>query len=103
MRAAVFEALGEPLVVATVADPIPAADEVIVRVGRCGICGSDLHMTQEPAFGVRSGTVLGHEFAGEVVELGAQASTLKAACRSKEAGTRNTPPLPNVNAINCRR
>jgi (R,R)-butanediol dehydrogenase/meso-butanediol dehydrogenase/diacetyl reductase len=77
MRAAVFEALGEPLVVATVADPIPAADEVIVRVGRCGICGSDLHMTQEPAFGVRSGTVLGHEFAGEVVELGAQASTLK--------------------------
>ena len=74
MRAAVFQAFGEPLMVTTVADPTAAAGEVIVRVGRCGICGSDLHMTQEPAFGVLSGTVLGHEFAGEIVGLGADTS-----------------------------
>jgi (R,R)-butanediol dehydrogenase / meso-butanediol dehydrogenase / diacetyl reductase len=70
MKAAVFRALHEPLVIEEVPDPRPAADEVVIRVGRCGICGSDLHMTHEPAFGIQAGTVLGHEFAGEVVELG---------------------------------
>ena len=42
----------------------------MVKVGRCGICGSDLHMTEDPAFGRGAGDVLGHEFAGEVVALG---------------------------------
>jgi len=60
-----------------VADPCPAANEVVIQVGRCGICGSDLHMTREPAFGVAPGTVLGHEFAGEVVEVGGSAEGLK--------------------------
>jgi (R,R)-butanediol dehydrogenase / meso-butanediol dehydrogenase / diacetyl reductase len=60
-----------------VPQPCPAADEVIVRVGRCGICGSDLHMTREPAFGVRPGMILGHEFAGEVVERGSAVQQLK--------------------------
>ncbi len=70
MKAAVFHALHQPLSVEAVADPAPAAGELVVRVARCGICGSDLHMTEEPAFGVMPGTVLGHEFAGEIVELG---------------------------------
>jgi threonine dehydrogenase-like Zn-dependent dehydrogenase len=70
MKAAIFHALHEPLSIESVADPAPATDELVVRVARCGICGSDLHMTEEPAFGVTSGTVLGHEFAGEVVALG---------------------------------
>jgi (R,R)-butanediol dehydrogenase / meso-butanediol dehydrogenase / diacetyl reductase len=70
MKAAVFHALHHPLSVEAVPDPKPAADELVIRVARCGICGSDLHMTEEPAFGVQPGTVLGHEFAGEIVELG---------------------------------
>jgi (R,R)-butanediol dehydrogenase/meso-butanediol dehydrogenase/diacetyl reductase len=77
MRAAVFRALDLPLSVEDVADPCPSANEVVIRVGRCGICGSDLHMTREPAFGVAPGTVLGHEFAGEVVEVGSSAEGLK--------------------------
>jgi (R,R)-butanediol dehydrogenase/meso-butanediol dehydrogenase/diacetyl reductase len=56
-----------------VADPCPSANEVVIRVGRCGICGSDLHMTREPAFGLAPGSVLGHEFAGEVVGVGSAA------------------------------
>jgi (R,R)-butanediol dehydrogenase/meso-butanediol dehydrogenase/diacetyl reductase len=71
MKAAVFKALGAPLEVETVGDPVPAPDEVLIRVGRCGICGSDLHMTEDPIFGLPSGTVLGHEYAGEIVETGA--------------------------------
>ena len=70
MKAAVFHALGQPLEIQTVADPTPQAGEIVVKVGRCGICGSDLHMTEEPSFGVTPGSVLGHEFAGEVVALG---------------------------------
>jgi len=70
MRAAVCQGLHAPLAVEQLPDPEPGAGEVIVRVGRCGICGSDLHMTEDPAFGVRAGHVLGHEFAGEVVALG---------------------------------
>jgi (R,R)-butanediol dehydrogenase/meso-butanediol dehydrogenase/diacetyl reductase len=77
MRAAVFRALDQPLSMEEVADPCPSANEVVIRVGRCGICGSDLHMTREPAFGIAPGTVLGHEFAGEVVEVGSAAVGLK--------------------------
>lgn len=77
MKAAVFHELHKPLIVENVADPRPSGAEVLVRVGRCGICGSDLHMTEEPAFGIKPGVVLGHEFAGEVIELGKDASGFK--------------------------
>lgn len=42
----------------------------MLKVSRCGICGSDLHMTEDPIFCIPQGTVLGHEFSGEVVDLG---------------------------------
>jgi (R,R)-butanediol dehydrogenase/meso-butanediol dehydrogenase/diacetyl reductase len=70
MRAAVMQGLHKPLVIETVPDPVPGAGEVVVKVGRCGICGSDLHMTEDAAYGQGAGSILGHEFAGEVVELG---------------------------------
>jgi (R,R)-butanediol dehydrogenase / meso-butanediol dehydrogenase / diacetyl reductase len=70
MKAAIMQGLHKPLIVETLPDPTPNAGEVVVKVGRCGICGSDLHMTEDPVFGAGPGTVLGHEFAGEVVALG---------------------------------
>jgi len=70
MRAAVVQGLGKPLAVETIADPTPGMGELVVKVGRCGICGSDLHMSDDEAFGVGAGDVLGHEFAGEVVAIG---------------------------------
>ena len=76
MKAVVFQGLHQPLTVETIPDPTPAEGEVVVRVGRCGICGSDLHMTEDPAYGVRPGDVIGHEFAGEVVALGKGAEGL---------------------------
>ncbi len=71
MKAAVFKELGLPLSVENVADPTPDAGQVVLKVGRCGICGSDLHVTEEPDFLAPSGKVLGHEFAGEIVAVGA--------------------------------
>ncbi len=70
MKAAVMQGLHLPLSIEILPDPAPEDGEVVVKVGRCGICGSDLHMTEDPAFGAGPGTVLGHEFAGEIVALG---------------------------------
>jgi (R,R)-butanediol dehydrogenase / meso-butanediol dehydrogenase / diacetyl reductase len=76
MRAAVMQGLYRPLAIETLPDPTPGAGEVVVKIGRCGICGSDLHMTEDPAYGKQDGDVLGHEFAGEVVALGKGAEGL---------------------------
>lgn len=70
MKAVVMQGIHSPLALQTVDDPTPGSGEVVVKVGRCGICGSDLHMTEDPAFGKGAGDILGHEFAGEVVALG---------------------------------
>jgi (R,R)-butanediol dehydrogenase / meso-butanediol dehydrogenase / diacetyl reductase len=70
MRAVVMQGLQKPLALETLPDPTPGEGEVVVKVGRCGICGSDLHMTEDPAYGKGAGDVLGHEFAGEVVAVG---------------------------------
>ena len=77
MKAAVFKALHQPLVVETVPDPTPGPLDVVVKVGRCGICGSDLHITEDPIFGVPQGVVLGHEYSGDVVEVGRDVTTVK--------------------------
>ena len=61
MKAAVFKKLNSPLVVETIPDPTPGDNEVVVEVCRCGICGSDLHITEDPIFGAQPGMVLGHE------------------------------------------
>lgn len=70
MKAVTFQGLHQPLAFEDVPDPTPQAGELVVKVGRCGICGSDLHMTEDAAYGCQQGDILGHEFAGEVVALG---------------------------------
>lgn len=70
MRAAVYEASGRPLAIHEVPDPRPGKDQIIIEVARAGICGSDLHVTEHGV--IPRGVILGHEFAGTVVELGAE-------------------------------
>lgn len=70
MKAAVFRKLNAPLEVASLPDPVPGPGEVVVEVCRCGICGSDLHATEDAIFGVPEGAVLGHEYAGRVAAVG---------------------------------
>lgn len=77
MKAVTFQGLHTPLKFEDIADPAPGEGEVVVKVGRCGICGSDLHMTEDAAYGCKHGDVLGHEFAGEVVALGKGVSSQK--------------------------
>jgi (R,R)-butanediol dehydrogenase / meso-butanediol dehydrogenase / diacetyl reductase len=68
MKAAVFHGLGQPLAIETVPDPVAVVGQVILRVEACGVCGSDLHATDAGVFLQAPGTILGHEFSGEVVE-----------------------------------
>jgi threonine dehydrogenase-like Zn-dependent dehydrogenase len=65
------------ITVASLPDPSPKADEVLIRVRACGICGSDLHFVESDADGymlypglVRTPVVSGHEFAGVVEAVG---------------------------------
>lgn len=70
MRVAMVEEIGKPLRVTQVPDPTPGEGEVVIRVARCGICSSDLHMTEGHGFTFPPGAVPGHEFGGEVVAIG---------------------------------
>lgn len=60
--------------------PIPqvvASDDVIIRVGAVGICGSDLHALHDPpTHPGRPGVIFGHEFCGEVVAVGSEVRDL---------------------------
>ncbi len=70
MKAAVYRGPGQPLSIEDIAEPRPRPDDVVIRVHRCGVCGTDLHLTSHPKFDAMVGAVLGHEYAGEVVETG---------------------------------
>jgi threonine dehydrogenase-like Zn-dependent dehydrogenase len=62
----------------TVPDPeIEDPRDAVIRMTSCAICGSDLHLFDGFMPGMKSGDVLGHEFMGEVVEVGASVSRLK--------------------------
>ena len=73
MRAAVFHREGAPLAIEDRQTPTAQPGELVLRVAYCGICGTDLHATEKSTQPLESGTVLGHEFCGEVTESGADA------------------------------
>ena len=50
-------------------EPIPQDNQVVLEVSCCGICGTDLHVYHD-TFKNYPPVILGHEFAGKVVELG---------------------------------
>ena len=55
----------------TVPDPkIEDARDAVIKVTSCAICGSDLHLYDHFMPGMKSGDMMGHEFMGEVVEVG---------------------------------
>jgi L-idonate 5-dehydrogenase len=73
MKAAVIHAPRD-LRIDEMEDPETGPGEVMVRIRAGGICGSDLHYYQHGGFGtvrIQEPMILGHEIAGEVMELGA--------------------------------
>ena len=72
MRAGVFRGVRQ-VPIEDVPDPDPGPRDVVLDVKACGICGSDLHTYAEGLL-ASPGQVMGHEFAGEVVSVGAAVS-----------------------------
>jgi len=70
MRVAVFKGAQKPITVEEIATPRPRGNDVLLKVHRCGICGSDITMTSGGPFDYPTGRHLGHEYSGEIVELG---------------------------------
>ena len=62
----------------SVADPrVTAPGDALVGVELTALCGSDLHAYRGHERGLDPGTVLGHEFVGEVLSVGGDVSTLR--------------------------
>ena len=93
MKALVFKGPGK---LCLTRRPIPTIQEpgdAIVKVTRSTICTSDLHIRNGAVPRAREGVILGHEFAGEIVETGTGVKGLKtgdrvaANCETGSAGT----------------
>ena len=69
MRAALIDKPGR-VRVGNIPDPTPNSDELLIRVGACGICGPDWHSVDGDSPLLCYPIVPGHEFAGEVVAVG---------------------------------
>ena len=80
MLALVKTAPGPGLSLLNVPDPVIGINDVLIRVRRTGICGTDLHIESwDPwaAKTIRPPLVAGHEFVGEIVEVGANVADYK--------------------------
>ena len=70
MRAMVLERPGAPLVARMIADPAPGAGEVVVAVGACGVCRTDLHILDGELAEAKLPLVPGHQIVGRVEATG---------------------------------
>ena len=73
MRALVKPHKGPGLELREVPEPVTGRSEVKIRVLRTGLCGTDLHIESWDDFAaahVQPGQIIGHEFYGEIVEVG---------------------------------
>ncbi|HTS87398.1 MAG TPA: L-threonine 3-dehydrogenase [Gemmatimonadales bacterium] len=76
MRALVKVAAGPGMEVRDVPAPACGPSDVMIRVHYAGVCGTDLHIWEWDAWAsarLKPPVIIGHEFAGEIVELGSEA------------------------------
>ena len=78
MKAALFEQLGSPLIIKDVPIPKPQDDQVLLKIGACGVCYTDVKIWKGTGILYASlPHVLGHEIAGTVTELGRNVTGVK--------------------------
>ncbi len=69
LKGAVFQKKGEIIIKDDIKKPKIKKDEVLIKVKNCGICGSDVE-SYHTGILIPTGLILGHEFSGEIIELG---------------------------------
>lgn len=77
MKAMILKKPGCPLQPVSVPLPVPAAEQVLVKVNACGVCRTDLHILDGDLPPVMLPLIPGHEIIGEVVGTGKKVTTLK--------------------------
>jgi alcohol dehydrogenase, propanol-preferring len=70
MRAMLFDRPGTPLRLATVPRPEPGPGQVLIQVGACAVCRTDLHVVDGDLGQPKTPLVPGHEIVGRIVEIG---------------------------------
>jgi len=80
MRAAVITKYNADWELKTLPDPRPSPGQVVIKIAASGMCGTDLHV-HHGIFGLPLPIVAGHEPVGEIVEVGAGVTSLKAGDR----------------------
>jgi threonine dehydrogenase-like Zn-dependent dehydrogenase len=70
MKAAIYPGHGKPIVIETLPDPEPGPTDLVIRIARCGICGTDVSFTKGGMFDFGENAQFGHEYAGEIVAVG---------------------------------
>jgi len=86
MRAALLSRYNSPTEITDVPDPTCPRDGAVIAVRACGVCRSDHHAWKGADPDVVLPHVMGHEFAGEVIEIGTE-------CRAFSVGDRVTAPF----------
>jgi len=76
VKAMVLERVGGPLVLRTLPDAVPRAEEVLLDVSACGVCRTDLHLLDGELPNPKLPLVLGHQVVGRVVQRGEAAQHL---------------------------
>src|SRR5438046_2436709 len=89
VKALVKASAGPGFVLKDVPEPRIRDDEVLIRVRRAGVCGTDVHIYEWDAWAqgrVRPPIVVGHEFAGEVAPVGRLVTDVREGYRVGEEG-----------------
>lgn len=76
MRAMLLPAQRRPLQAVELPDPVPGPGEVLIRVGACGVCRTDLHVVDGDLRHPLLPIVPGHEIVGRIAALGPGVDTL---------------------------
>ena len=70
MRAMIMQSARRPLVYQEMPRPVPTEDQLLVRIGACAVCRTDLHVLDGELEHPKLPLILGHEIVGQVEELG---------------------------------
>ncbi|HUW90750.1 MAG TPA: alcohol dehydrogenase catalytic domain-containing protein [Candidatus Nanopelagicaceae bacterium] len=76
MKGVSYEGVGKIVVRDDLPMPSVKPDEALIKVKYCGICGSDVESFKKAGM-YGSGTIIGHEISGEIIEIGDNVKKLK--------------------------